>query len=62
MSPNGSRTARVRILLHLTVRPFMNPCVVDGIVIAFGKGTHKYISRNVAADKALAILMEEEGS
>lgn len=61
-SPNGRRTARVRSLSHLTVRTFMDPPVVDGRVIASGKGTHKHLSQDAAADLALAILISEEGS
>jgi dsRNA-specific ribonuclease len=38
----------------------MNPSVVDGQVIASGKGTHKHLARDAAAEQALAILMEEE--
>ncbi len=38
----------------------MNSSIVDGKVIASGKGTHKHLSRDAASDKALAILMAEE--
>lgn len=40
----------------------MNSSIVDGKVLASGKGTHKHLSRDAAAEKALAILIEEEGS
>ncbi|KAI0304619.1 hypothetical protein BC826DRAFT_1100432 [Russula brevipes] len=35
-------------------------CKIDGKVIASGKGTHKHISRDIAADQTLAILMSED--
>ncbi|KAH9968692.1 hypothetical protein BC827DRAFT_1263195 [Russula dissimulans] len=35
-------------------------CKIDGEVIASGKGTHKHLARDAAADKALAILMSED--
>lgn len=38
----------------------MDPFVVDGKVIASGKGTHKHLSQDAAADQALAILKSEE--
>ena len=62
MIPNGRRTARVRSLSCPIVRTFTNPSVVDGNVIASGKGTHKRLSRRAAAEQALAILMSEEAS
>lgn len=37
-------------------------CKIDGKVIASGTGTHKHLSRDAASEKALAILMAEEGS
>lgn len=52
----------MRSLSHLIVRTFMDRFVVDGKVIASGKGTHKHLSQDAAADLALAILISEEGS
>jgi hypothetical protein len=40
----------------------MDPSIVDGKVIATGKGTHKHLSQDAAADLALAILVSEEVS
>ncbi|KAH9997798.1 hypothetical protein BJV74DRAFT_768211 [Russula compacta] len=35
-------------------------CKIDGKVIASGKSTHKHLSRDSAAEQALAILMSED--
>lgn len=40
----------------------MDRSVVDGKVVASGKGTHKHLSQDAAADLALAILISEESS
>ncbi|KAI9511729.1 hypothetical protein F5148DRAFT_226168 [Russula earlei] len=37
-------------------------CKIDSVVIASGKGAQKHISRDAAAENALAILMSSESS
>ena len=47
---------RVRQLENIII----NTSAVDGKTIATGKGTHKHVSRDAAAEQALAILKSED--
>jgi hypothetical protein len=56
MSQSGHPSARVRNCLIWLLETLMNSSAVDGDAVSSGKGTHKHLSRDDAADKTLAVL------
>jgi hypothetical protein len=59
MSQSGHPYARVRSCLVNLLETLLEYSAVDGNVISSGKGTHKHLSRDDAADQALVILTAE---